>query len=471
MRNLAAIVLAAGKGTRMKSTVPKVLHRVAGRPMLSYPLEVLRELGAKKVAVVVGHGKDLVAETIGGEVDPKRVSFVTQSPQLGTGHAVMCALKALKGFKGDVLILSGDVPLITMPTIKGLARVHRKGGKKRPVLSFITAILEDATGYGRVVRDELGSVVKVVEHKDCTTEERAINEINTGIYLVDADFLRSNIKKLSSENAQGEYYLPDLIDMASGRGLKIGALTLVDADEVMGINNRIELARADKLMRWRTLTELMLSGVTVIDPDNTYIDTGVAVGADTTICPGVHLKGTTRVGANCVVEEGAVILDSVIGDGSVVRSYSVIEDSTVGKKVTLGPLARLRPGNTLADGARVGNFVEVKNSVIGRGSKANHLTYIGDSDVGEGVNIGAGTITCNYDGVKKHRTVIDDGAFIGSDTQLVAPVRVGRNAYVGSGTTVTSDVPPWSLMITRSPEKVVKDWVRKKGIKVNKRKK
>lgn len=461
MKDLAAIVLAAGKGTRMKSSMPKVLHPVAGRPMLFYPLAALASLRASRVAVVVGHGWDLVRAALEG--GPGAVSFVTQSPQLGTGHAVMCAMKALRGFTGDVLIVSGDVPLMTPATIKGLARVHRRGGKSRPVITLLTAVLADPTGYGRVVRDARGAVERVVEHRDCAPAQRGIQEINTGIYLVDAVFLRKNIKKLSTANAQGEYYLPDLVGMAAREGLKVSATSSADADEVMGVNTRVELARAGGLMRRRIAEELMDSGVTFIDPGASYVDHGVAVGRDTTIYPGVHLRGATSIGSGCIIEEGASVTDSVVGDGSTIKAYSVVESSEIGPGVVVGPMARLRPGTELMDGARVGNFVEVKNSRVGRGSKANHLSYIGDSDVGSGVNIGAGTITCNYDGVRKHRTVIEDGAFIGSDSQLVAPVRVGHDAYVGSGTTVTADVPPWSLVISRAPEKVSEGWVRKKG--------
>lgn len=467
MKNLAAIILAAGKGTRMKSSMPKVMHRVAGKPMLWHPLEVLKGLKVGKVVVVVGHGKDAVEEELSGQ---RGLEFIHQEEQKGTGHAVMCALKALRGFKGDVLILSGDVPLITRSTIKGLRAVHGRGGSKA-ALSLVTAVLDNPAGYGRVVRDEDNSVVGIVEDKDCGRAEKKIKEVNTGIYLADAGFLAKNIKRLGNANAQGEYYLPDLIGMAAREGKKVKGLTHAEPGEVMGVNNRVELARAEAAMRKRVLEALMLSGVTVVDPQATYVDSGVKVGRDTVIHPGVHLKGETTVGAGCVLEEGASIRDSSIGKHTAVKSYSVIEDARIGNCIQLGPFARLRPGNTVKDGARLGNFVEVKNSTIGKNSKANHLTYIGDTTVGEGVNIGAGTITCNYDGVRKHRTVIGDGAFVGSDTQLVAPVRLGKNAYVGSGTTVTKDVPAWALVTARAQERVVRDWVKRKGLKEKKKKK
>lgn len=458
MKNLSAIILAAGKGTRMKSSVPKVLHRVSGLPMLTYPINVLKELKAGNVVVVVGHGADEVRRAFG----TSGAGFVLQKEQLGTGHAVMCAMKGLKGFKGDVLILSGDVPLITAETVKGLMKLHRAGGGKKPVLSLVTMLLDDPRGYGRIVRDEHGSVVRIVEEKDCSAPQKGINEVNSGVYLADADFLRDNIKKLGNRNAQGEYYLPDLVELAAGAGRKVKALTHLNPNEVMGINNRVELAKANRLMRLRKAEELMYSGVTVMDPETAYIDSTVRIGADTTIYPGVHITGDTVIGSGCVVEEGSRITDSVVGDSTTIKSHSIIEDSVLGREVVVGPFARLRPGNSISDRVRIGNFVEVKKTSIGKGSKANHLSYIGDSVIGSGVNIGAGTITCNYDGYAKHTTVIEDGAFIGSDTQLVAPVTVGKGAYVGSGTTVTRDVPAGSLVITRAVEKVVAGWALKK---------
>lgn len=459
MKNLAAIILAAGKGTRMKSKVPKVLHRVSGLPMLSYPVRLFKELKAQKVVLVVGHGADDVRNAFSSE----KVGFVTQKEQLGTGHAVMCALKELKGFEGDILVLSGDVPLITKETINALLKMHKEGrGRKRPVLSLITTLLEDPKGYGRVVRDENGAVARTVEDKDCSPLQKKINEVNAGLYLFSSKFLMDNIRKLNTRNAQGEYYLPDLIELAVRQGERVVALTHFDPNEVMGINNRVELARANHLMNLRIAEELMLGGVTIIDPRTTYIDSGVKVGMDTTIYPGVHLLGSTVIGENCVIEEGVRIQDSRIGDNSTIKSYTVIEEASIGKEAVIGPFARLRPGNVIDDHVRIGNFVEIKKTVIGKGTKANHLTYLGDSIIGEDVNIGAGTITCNYDGVKKYQTRIEDGAFIGSDTQLVAPVVVGKGAYVGSGTTVTKDVPPGSLIITRAKERIVEGWAKKR---------
>ncbi|MFZ3071740.1 MAG: bifunctional UDP-N-acetylglucosamine diphosphorylase/glucosamine-1-phosphate N-acetyltransferase GlmU [Thermodesulfobacteriota bacterium] len=460
MKNFAAIVLAAGKGTRMKSSMPKVLHEVAGKPMLFYPLRELRTLRPKKTVVVVGHEAERVKKEFHGE----RAEFVIQSPQLGTGHAVMCAMKKLRGFSGDVLILSGDVPLITSSTIKALFNVHKTRSDRKPVISFISVMLEDPSGYGRVVRDSAGRVKSIVEHKDLKPLHKGITEVNTGIYLVNSEFLGKNLGRLSTSNAQREYYLPELIHIAYSTGEKVKCLTHVDAEEVMGVNTRVELARSGAIMRKRILTSLMLDGTTIVDPGSTYVDFGVKCGKDTVIRPNVHLMGKTVIGDNCIVHEGSSIRDSVIEDGSHIKSYSVIESAKVSKKAVIGPFARLRPGSRIGEGAHIGNFVEIKNTVIGRGSKANHLSYIGDSTIGRGVNIGAGTITCNYDGVKKHRTTIEDNAFIGSDSQLVAPVTIGRNAYVASGSTITKDVPPGSLAISRVEQKIIKGWVKKKGL-------
>ncbi|MDP2690521.1 MAG: bifunctional UDP-N-acetylglucosamine diphosphorylase/glucosamine-1-phosphate N-acetyltransferase GlmU, partial [Deltaproteobacteria bacterium] len=320
-------------------------------------------------------------------------------------------------------------------------------------------------GYGRILRDKHGAVRGIVEEKDCGPLQKKIDEVNSGIYLVSSRFLSANIKKLGALNAQGEYYLTDLVRMASDLGEKVTAITHLDPDEVMGINNRVELAKAERVMRARIAERLMLSGVTFIDPASTYVDYGVKAGADTVIYPGARLSGDTVIGAGCVIEEGAVIIDSEIGDGSTIRSYTVMESSKAGRNVSIGPFARLRPGNAIGDGTRIGNFVEVKKTVMGRGVKAGHLSYLGDSIIGDNVNIGAGTITCNYDGFSKHRTTIEDDAFIGSDSQLVAPVTVGRGAYVGSGTTVTKDVPPGALVVTRVKEKVVEGWVERKKAK------
>ena len=461
IKDVAAIILAAGLGKRMKSDTPKVLHPVAGRPMLFYPVQVIKSLGLKKAIIIVGHKAEKVMEILDSELRTpnSELKFVKQEPQLGTGHAVLCAENVLKAWKGDILILSGDVPLITKQTILGLLDLH---AKKKAAISFISTVIADPSGYGRVLRDENNSVKRIVEDKDSSIEEKAINEINTGIYCINAQFLFSGLKNIKRENAQGEYYLPDLIEMAAKAKQKVACLTHINPAEVMGINNRIELAQANGVMRERINNELMLSGVSLIDPETTYIHYGVKIGKDTTIYPNVFLEGNTNIGKGCLIEQGCMIQNSHIGDGSKIKSNSVIESSEIGGQVSIGPFARIRPDSTIGDGARIGNFVEVKKSRIGRGTKANHLSYLGDAIIGKDVNIGAGTITCNYDGVKKHQTIIEDGAFIGSDTQLIAPVKVGKNAYIGSGSTITKNVPPGSLALSRIEQRVVEGWALKR---------
>ena len=470
---VAAIILAAGLGKRMKSDIPKVLHPVVGKPMLFYPLEVVKGLGIEKVILIVGHKAGEVIHALNSELRTSnlvpagfkrgsKLVYVRQEPQLGTGHAVLSAEGSLKSFKKNILILSGDVPLITKQTILGLLDLH---AKKKAAISFISTVVENPAGYGRVLRDGNNSVIRIVEHKDASIEERAVNEINTGIYCADTAFLFSGLKKIKKGNAQGEYYLPDLIAIAVKQRLNVSCLTHIDPAEVMGINNRIELAQANKVIKQRINNELMLSGVSLIDPETTYIHYGVNIGKDTTIYPNVFLEGDTNVGQGCLIEEGCKIINSAIGDGSVIKSHSIVESSKTGRHVSIGPFARLRPECVIEDNAKVGNFVEVKKSKIGKGTKANHLSYIGDATIGKNVNIGAGTITCNYDGIKKHRTIIEDGAFIGSDTQLVAPVKVGKNAYIGSGSTITKNVPAGSLALSRPEQRNIEGWVEKKGFK------
>lgn len=465
MKGLAAIVLAAGKGKRMRSAVPKVLHPVAGRPMLHYPLEILARIKPEKTVVVVGHGAGQVEDAFKG----LGVVFARQREQLGTAHAVTCALKALRGFSGkDVLILSGDVPLITEQTIKALMALHRRGPwKKRPLLSFVSVNMDDPTGYGRVIRDEFGEVFRIVEQREIkgASEERSVKEVNAGIYIANMEFLKKGLKRLNRKNAQVEYYLTDLVSIARLAGGRAAALCRPDAREVMGINNRVELAEASAIMRQRVLKRLMLRGVTIMDPATAYVDSGVKVGRDTTIYPNVHLEGETTIGAGSTIEQGVRITGARLGRGCMVKSHTLVEGAVVGADVTLGPFARLRPGTVVKDRAKIGNFVEVKNSVIGRETKANHLSYIGDAIIGDRVNIGAGVVTCNYDGKSKHVTRILDKAFIGSDTQLIAPVTIGKGAYVGSGSTITSDVPAGALALTRPEQRVIEGWAEKRGRK------
>ncbi len=456
MDNIAAIILAAGKGTRMKSGLVKVLHHVAGRPMIAWPVEAARDAGAAPLVLVVGHQANAVLRHFRNTAD---IRCAMQEEQLGTGHAVASARDALSGFNGTVLILCGDTPLLRAETLSKLIRFHRTHGS---ALTVLTAVVAEPYGYGRVLRDESGRVRRIIEQKDATPEEAGICEINSGIYCMEADFLFSNINKIGSNNAQNEFYLTDLVAMAAQQGLTCLALSTDDSSEIMGVNDRAQMAEAGRILRRRINRDLMLSGVTIIDPEQTYIDHGVHIGPDTTIHPNCHLSGNTTIGSGCEIEHGVSISNCRIGDDCHIKAGSVLEDAELHGDVAVGPMAHLRPGTVLHDHVKIGNFVETKKAIMGEGSKASHLTYLGDAEIGSEVNIGCGTITCNYDGVNKHRTVIGDKVFIGSDVQLVAPVTVGRNALVAAGTTVTRDVPPDSLAIARVPQVNKEGWCLKK---------
>lgn len=446
MRDLAAVVLAAGKGTRMKSSLIKVLHEAAGRPMVAWPVEAARAVGAGHIALIVGHQANAVRNQFRGAQD---IIYAMQEEQLGTGHAVACAADALAGFRGDVLILCGDTPLLTAATLQNLIDIHRSGNC---VVTVLTATMQDPYGYGRVVRGTKREVLRIVEQKDATPEELEIAEINSGIYCMQSDFLFANINSLASNNAQKEYYLTDLVALAADKGLTCQAVQVADPDEIMGVNDRIQLAAAARVLRQRINTELMLSGVSLIDPGQTYIDYGTIIGPDTIIHPNCCIKGNSVIGNDCEIESGSSITACRIGNNCHIKAGSVLEEALLHDDVAVGPMAHLRPGTELMDGVKIGNFVETKKAVMGKGSKASHLTYLGDAEIGSDVNIGCGTITCNYDGVSKHRTVIGDRVFIGSDVQLVAPVTVGENSLVAAGTTVTADIPPDSLAIARVPQ-------------------
>ena len=456
MNSVAAVILAAGKGTRMKSGVVKVLHPAAGRPMIHWAVNAARAAGAAPVVLVVGHQADAVRALFPDAAD---IRCAMQEEQLGTGHAVACARDGLAGFSGTVLILCGDTPLLRAETLQGLVAFHRANGA---ALTVLTAAMDDPSGYGRVVRAADGSVLRIVEQKDATPEEQALREINSGIYCMEADFLFANIDSISSDNAQQEFYLTDLVSIAVKRGLTCLGRPADDADEIMGVNDRIQLAEASRILRRRINRDLMCAGVSLVDPGHTYIDQGVRIGPDTVVHPNCTISGATVIGSGCTVESGVSISDCTIGDNCHIKSGSVLEGSVLHAAVSVGPMAHLRPGTLLNDHVKIGNFVETKKIVMGEGSKASHLTYLGDAEIGSHVNIGCGTITCNYDGVSKHRTVIGDDVFIGSDVQLVAPVSVGRNSLVAAGTTVTVDVPPDSLAISRVPQVNKVGWRLKK---------
>ena len=455
MDGIATIILAAGKGTRMKSDLVKVLHPLLGIPMLSYTIRLsLNAIKAEKTIVVVGYQADRIKQAF---TDP-RIRFALQGEQLGTGHAVMQAIPLLEGFTGAVLILCGDVPLVRIETIRAFIEAFRRD---RVDLSVMTTVVESPFGYGRILRDPEGWLEKIVEEKDASEQERRIREINTGIYCTGTAFLLESLREIGRGNAQGEYYLTDLVGIAKKRGLRSSALLVSDSVEVMGINTRVDLAVANEVLRQGKVKSLMLSGVTIVDPKATYVDGTVEVGKDTVIYPNCLLQGNTKIGERCSIEPNTRISDSIIGSNVTLRSNCIITESRIEDGVSVGPFAHLRSLTEVKPGAEIGNFVEVKKSVIGKGSKANHLTYIGDCIVGEEVNIGAGTITCNYDGVEKHQTIIGDRVFVGSNVELVAPVKVGKEASIAAGTTVTRDVPEGALAISRVKQENVQGWKRK----------
>ena len=452
--SLCVIVLAAGMGKRMKSDIPKVLHPVLARPMLSYVLDAVLNLSPKRVVVVVGHG----AQEVEKALDSKKITYVTQTERLGTGHAANCAHPALKSFKGDILILNGDFPLITPSTLKKFVNEHKK---KKVDVSILTALVEDPSGYGRIKRDEGDNVVGIVEEKDATKEERFINEINSGTYCVKSSFLWNALNKVNTRNKQKEYYLTDIVGSAYKNSLKINGSVVLDSDEVVGVNDRLDLSLVESILKWRTNESLMRSGVTLIDPEITYISPKVKIGRDTTIYPNTHIYGETQIGRNCIIGPSTWIDDSKLGNGITIKSSCYIISAVIRNNVTIGPFAHIRPEAEIMDGAKIGNFVEIKKSKIGQGSKVSHLSYIGDTMMGKDVNIGAGTITCNYDGINKHKTTIEDNVFIGSDTMLVAPIRIGKGATTGAGSTISKDVPGDSLAIGRARQTIIKDWKRK----------
>jgi bifunctional UDP-N-acetylglucosamine pyrophosphorylase/glucosamine-1-phosphate N-acetyltransferase len=457
MGGVAAIILAAGKGTRMKSNLIKVMHPLGERPLIFWPLQAAKLAGASRIAVVIGHQAEKVQQYFAGEA---AITFAMQEEQLGTGHAAAAAEEALAGFSGTVFILCGDVPLLRAATLTAMLAHHEKRGA---AITVLTTHLDNPYGYGRVVKREGGRISRIVEEKDADPEEREICEINSGIYCVAADFLFRALQGLKNDNAQGEYYLTDIIKTAAEENRLCLSYQTGDADEVMGVNDRVQLATAAAIHRQRINRELMVSGVTLIDPLTAYIEAGVAVGADTVISPNVHISGSTVIGPDCLIEPNVIICDCRIGSGVTIKAGSVLADSEVGDAAAIGPMAHLRPGSKLGAHVKIGNFVETKKIVMGEGSKASHLTYLGDAEIGTEVNIGCGTITCNYDGVNKHRTIIGDNVFVGSDVQLVAPVTVGSNSLIAAGTTVTRDVPADSLAIARTPQVNKEGWMKKKA--------
>jgi bifunctional UDP-N-acetylglucosamine pyrophosphorylase/glucosamine-1-phosphate N-acetyltransferase len=435
---LDIVIMAAGLGTRMRSSRAKVLHALGGRPLVAHVCRTALQLAPDRVVVVVGHQaeevEDAVRESIGEHA--RSLEFAQQREQLGTGHAVQQAAGLLS--HGTAIVLSGDVPLVESATLRALLAAHREGDYAATLLS---TRLADPTGYGRIVRGPAGDFRRIVEHRDASPAERAVDEINAGIYAFETSHLLPSLARLSTGNAQGEYDLTDVLGALVDEGRRVGVLLHEPSHEVLGINSRVDLAESEALLRRRTLERLMVGGVTIVDPASTYADDTVEVGRDTTIHPGAILSGATSVGEGCEIGPYCQLTHATLADGVTVRAMSVLERAHVAAGAIVGPFARLRPGAVIGEDAHVGNFVEVKNTTLGAGSKANHLTYLGDAEIGAGCNIGAGTITCNYDGKNKHRTTIEDGVYIGSDTMLVAPVRVGRGSKTGAGAVVTRDVP------------------------------
>jgi bifunctional UDP-N-acetylglucosamine pyrophosphorylase/glucosamine-1-phosphate N-acetyltransferase len=448
---LHVVILAAGKGTRMKSSRPKVLHGLAGRPIIDHVLRTAEALRGESTTVVIGHGADDVRAALAG----RPLSFVVQSPQLGTGHALLQAEPVLAGKSGTVLLLYGDVPLLQANTLSRLLDHHRA---RKAAATILTTDLSEPYGYGRIVRDPHGRVARIVEERDASGDERKITEINSGIYAFDLAPLFGSLQQLATDNSQGEYYLTDLVAMYRQRGLAVDTLNLDSPGELRGVNSRADLSELSAIVRQRRNHEVMLAGVTLEDPASTFIDADVRIGADTVLGPGVMLQGATQVGERCQIQAGTRITDSRLGNDVVVLDHSVILGSRVGDGARIGPFAHVRPDSVIESDAHVGNFVELKKTTLGRRSKANHLAYLGDATIGEGVNIGAGTITCNYDGVAKHPTIIEDGVFIGSDSQLVAPVRIGSGAYVAAGSSITRDVPADALGIARAKQENKPGW-------------
>jgi len=452
-----ALILAAGEGTRMKSDKPKVAHEVLGKPMVDWVVDAAREAGCERVIAITGHHAEQVEALL-----PDGVEAVRQERQLGTGHAVLCAHDALRDFSGSLVVLSGDTPLLSAATIAGLVAMRESSGS---ALTLLTTTMTDPTGYGRIVRDMRdGSVARIVEEKDCSAEERAIAEVNTGTYCFDAEVLFAHLDRLTTQNAQGEYYLTDIVSVFVGEGLTVSASETEDPLETLGVNSRAQLAEATRIAQRRINLRHMLAGVTMLDPDLVWVGPDVMLGRDVELLPMTFLTGATTVADRAVIGPNARVTDSSIAEEARIDA-SVVLCAEVGPRVTVGPVAYLRPGTVLEADAKAGTCVEIKNARIGEGSKVPHLSYIGDATLGRGVNIGAGSITCNYDGFEKHHTEIGDGVFVGSDTMLVAPVTVGEGAVTAAGSTIARDVPPGALALERSEQVTIEGWAQRRRAK------
>lgn len=452
MINRYAVILAAGQGTRMKSKLYKVLHPVCGKPMVQHVVDHVSALNFEKIVTVVGHGAETVKSHLG-----EKSEYALQAEQLGTAHAVMQAAPMLQDKKGVTLVICGDTPLITPETMQELLDLHENTGAKATIL---TAYAEDPTGYGRIIRNSEGHVGKIVEHKDANEEERKVTEINTGTYCFDNEALFTALNNVSNDNVQGEYYLPDVIEILKEQGDIVSAYQTLDFDETLGVNDRVALSQAEKTMKKRINKKHMINGVSIIDPDNTYISADAEIGRDTVINPGTVILGAAKIGEDCIIGPNSEIKDCEIGDRTTIRQ-SVAHVSAIGNDVNIGPFAHVRPDSKIGNEVKLGNFVEVKKATFGNGSKASHLSYIGDAEVGADVNLGCGSITVNYDGKNKYLTKIEDGVFVGCNSNLVAPVTIGKNAYVAAGSTITEDVPGEALSIARARQVNKENYVNK----------
>jgi bifunctional UDP-N-acetylglucosamine pyrophosphorylase/glucosamine-1-phosphate N-acetyltransferase len=458
-KKLYTIILAAGEGKRMNSDIPKVFHPIGGLPMIEYVLRRAIDLSSDKIIVVVGVGKEIIMDYVAKRYED--AIFVHQTKQLGTADAVKATASELADLDGDVLILNGDVPLIKHTLLKDFYEQYKQSGAS---LGFISAKLDNPEGYGRVVKR--AGKYKIVEENDADEKTKQIKEINAGIYLVSSKLLFHALEKVKPSGATGEYYLTDIIDIIQSMKKKVFNFHTDEADQIIGINNRKALAYSERVLNQRKLNRLMSAGVTIFDPETTYIEQDVTIGKDSIVYPNSFIMNGTKIGKRCIIWNGVIIKDSKLNDGVEVKPYSIIEQSIIGKEAVVGPFARLRPETVLDDNVHVGNFVEIKKSSLGKGTKANHLSYIGDATIGSKVNIGAGTITCNYDGFKKNPTVIEDEAFVGSDTILVAPVRIGRGAITGAASAITKDVPQGALGIERSEQRNIEGYAMKRKSKL-----
>ena len=441
MANTYAVILAAGQGTRMKSKLYKVLHPVCGMPMVEHVTGNVEQLGVEKIVTVVGHGAEKVQQQLG-----EKSEYALQAEQLGTAHAVQQTASLIEGLAGTTLVVCGDTPLIRPETMQALLDQHAQTQAKATIL---TAIADNPTGYGRILRNSAGIVEKIVEQKDASPEEQQVKEINTGTYCFDNEALFEALKLISNDNVQGEYYLPDVIEILQKQGEIVAAYATDSFDETLGVNDRVALSQAESIMRKRIAEKHMRAGVSIIDPATAYISAQAEIGADTIIHPNVTIEGNTKIGEDCIISSNTHIVNSVIGDRTAIRS-SEIHDSSIGTDTAVGPFAHIRPQTVLGNDVKIGNFVEVKKSEVGNDSKVSHLSYIGDAHVGTGVNIGCGTITVNYDGKNKFQTIIEDDTFIGCNSNLIAPVTVGKGSYVAAGSTISKDVPEDSLAIARA---------------------